>query len=207
MADLQTVAADSASRRNGQPADFSRVLESRDPRSSSYGDARGALHAASDACHAAPDEPRVHYMYGECWAALNAPARAERAFAQALQLNPAWADAWINYGVARYRQGHIDDAKAAMRQALIRAPGSSGCHRQSQRLHAPHRRVSGRPEALLRGGPSRASQAMPARASTSSPICCRANAPLKRWRCSTLPRRPLTICARSGIGSCNARSR
>jgi tetratricopeptide (TPR) repeat protein len=62
-------------------------------------------------------------MYGECWLALNEPARAERAFAEALQLQPAWVDAWINYGVARYRQGHIEDAKAAMRQALIRAPG------------------------------------------------------------------------------------
>jgi Tfp pilus assembly protein PilF len=87
------------------------------------GDARGALSAASDACHAAPKEPQVHYLYGECWLALNEPTRAERAFAEALQLQPAWVDAWINYGVARYRQGHIEDAKAAMRQALIRAPG------------------------------------------------------------------------------------
>jgi Tfp pilus assembly protein PilF len=87
------------------------------------GDAQGALRAASDACFAAPKEPQPHYMYGECWLALNEPARAEQAFAEALQLNPAWVDAWINYGVARYRQGHIEDAKAAMRQALIRTPG------------------------------------------------------------------------------------
>jgi Tfp pilus assembly protein PilF len=123
MSDLQTVAAAaSASQRNGQPPDFLASLKVAIEKLK-HGDARGALHAASDACHAAPQEPRVHYMYGECWAALNEPVRAEQAFAQALQLNPAWADAWINYGVARYRQGHIDDAKAAMRQALIRAPG------------------------------------------------------------------------------------
>jgi Tfp pilus assembly protein PilF len=123
MADLQTVAAaDSASRRKGQPTDFLASLQVAIEKLK-QGDARGALHAASDACHAAPHEPRVHYMYGECWAALNEPTRAERAFAEALQLDPAWADAWINYGVARYRQGHIEDAKTAMRQALIRAPG------------------------------------------------------------------------------------
>ena len=85
-------------------------------------DAQGALHAASEACHCAPHEPRAHNAYGQAWLALNDPARAERAFADAIRHDPAWADAWVNFGVARYRQGHVEDAKRAMREALARQP-------------------------------------------------------------------------------------
>lgn len=86
------------------------------------GDASGALFAASEACHRAPNLPQAHYAYGQAFAALGAPARAEQAFAAAIKLQPRWADAWINYGVARYRQGFIEDAKKAMRQALAADP-------------------------------------------------------------------------------------
>ncbi len=82
-----------------------------------------ALNAASEACHAAPHLPQPHYAYGEAWTALGEHANAEQAFAAALQRDPAWADAWVNYGVARYHQGAIEDAKTAMRQALQCAPG------------------------------------------------------------------------------------
>jgi len=88
--------------------------------------ARGAVHAAltaaSEACHCAPDDPRAHYVYGQAWLAHNQPARAEQAFAAAIKLAPQFADAWINYGIARYRQGAIEDAKTAMRQVLLFAP-------------------------------------------------------------------------------------
>lgn len=87
------------------------------------GQSRAALHAASEACHAAPDRPEPHYVYGQAWLALDQPAQAERAFAASIQLKPDWADAWVNYGIARYRQGGIEDAKIAMRQALIAEPG------------------------------------------------------------------------------------
>ena len=87
------------------------------------GDTRAALHAASDACHAAPDWPQAHYAYGEAWAALGEPARAEQAFAAAIRLRPGWAEAWVNLGLARYRQGATGDAITAMRQALRHAPG------------------------------------------------------------------------------------
>ena len=82
-----------------------------------------ALQAASDACHSAPERPEPHYAYGEVWLARGNPALAEQAFAMALQLAPNWADAWINFGIARYRQGAIEDAAQAMRQALRLAPG------------------------------------------------------------------------------------
>jgi Tfp pilus assembly protein PilF len=74
------------------------------------GDAQTALAAASEACHRAPKQPRAHYAYGQAWLALNQPQRAEQAFAAALQLAPTWADAWINYGLALYRQGQLENA-------------------------------------------------------------------------------------------------
>ena len=51
-------------------------------------------------------------------------ARAEQAFAAAIQLNPGWADAWVNYGLARYAQGAVEDAKTAMRKALAADPAN-----------------------------------------------------------------------------------
>ena len=87
------------------------------------GDARAALHAASEACHRDPKLPAAHYAYGEAWLALDEPARAQEAFAAVLELAPDRADAWINFGLARYRQDRVEDAKAAMRQALARVPG------------------------------------------------------------------------------------
>jgi Flp pilus assembly protein TadD len=86
------------------------------------GAVQAALRAASEACHCAPDDPRAHYVYGQAWLAHNQPARAEQAFAAAIKLAPQFADAWINYGIARYRQGAIEDAKTAMRQVLLFAP-------------------------------------------------------------------------------------
>jgi Tfp pilus assembly protein PilF len=87
------------------------------------GDARRALVAASEACHCASHLPQGHYVYGQAWSALGNEAQAERAFAAAIQLAPRWAEAWVSYGVARYRQGAIEDAKTAMRQAMQNAPG------------------------------------------------------------------------------------
>jgi Tfp pilus assembly protein PilF len=108
-----------------------------------------ALVAASEACHRAPHEPRAHYVYGQAWLALNQPARAQQAFGTAIQLASGWADAWVNYGIARYRQGDIEDAKTAMRQALARAPG----HAAAGANLGAFMRISGQSdagEALLR---------------------------------------------------------
>lgn len=83
---------------------------------------REALEAASAACFAEPALPEAHYLYGQCWGALGEYAAAERAAAEAVRLRPGWADAWVDYGVARYRRGALGDAVAAMREALLRAP-------------------------------------------------------------------------------------
>ena len=66
-----------------------------------------------------------------------------------MQIKPRWPDAWINYGLARYRQGHIEDAKTAMRQALAAAPG----HRAALANLGAFMRVTGESqtaEAMLR---------------------------------------------------------
>jgi tetratricopeptide (TPR) repeat protein len=87
---------------------------------SARGEAREALAAASEARQAAPDLPEAHYAYGQAWLALNEAARAEQAFAAAIQLRRGWADAWVNYGLARCRRGAVGDAIAAMRRARPR---------------------------------------------------------------------------------------
>jgi tetratricopeptide (TPR) repeat protein len=88
------------------------------------GNLQAALTAASEACHAAPNRPEPHYAYGEAWMALGEPAQAEQAFAAAIRIAPAWADAWVNLGLCRYRQGAIEHAKTAMRNALRHAPNN-----------------------------------------------------------------------------------
>ena len=75
------------------------------------GETRDALAAARDACLAAPNMAEAHYAYGQAWMAEGKPERAEQAFAIAAKLRPGFADAWVNYGLARYAQGAIDDAK------------------------------------------------------------------------------------------------
>ncbi len=115
-------------------------------------------------------------------------ARPSRPSPAAMRLAPDWADAWVNYGLARYRQGAIEDAKTAMRQALRHAPGPPGRDRQSRRPSCASP-ASPRPPRRCCARRSRASRTTPARGSISPPTCCRRNAPPTRWRCST-PRRP-----------------
>lgn len=81
-----------------------------------------ALQAAGDACSRSPQLPQALYVHGQALLALNQPKRAEEVFAAALQKVPSWAEAWINCGIARYRQGAIEGAKVAMRKALQHAP-------------------------------------------------------------------------------------
>jgi tetratricopeptide (TPR) repeat protein len=84
-----------------------------------------AVRAASEACHCAPQLAEAHYVYSQSWLALNEAAKAERTFAEAIQLAPAWAEPWVNYGIARYHQDAIADAKGAMRRVLALSPDHS----------------------------------------------------------------------------------
>jgi tetratricopeptide (TPR) repeat protein len=64
------------------------------------GDNQAALAAASEACWRAPKLAATHYAYGQAFAALGEPGRAEQAFAAAIQLNLESA-VWI------YREGGV----------------------------------------------------------------------------------------------------
>ena len=86
------------------------------------GDYEGALQAARAACAAEPQAPAPHYAAGEALAALGRHAEAAAAFLEALKRAPAWADAWVNLGLTRYRLGAVQEAKRAMREALRHAP-------------------------------------------------------------------------------------
>jgi tetratricopeptide (TPR) repeat protein len=113
------------------------------------GDAKAALHEASEACYRAPNRFETHYAYGQAWLAANEPRRAAEAFGAALRLAPRFADAWVSLGVARYRQDNIEGAKAAMRSALIAEPG----HRAATSNLAAFLRITGEyelSESLLR---------------------------------------------------------
>ncbi len=126
------------------------------------GDHQAALVAASEACWRAPKLAAAHYAYGQAFAALGEAARAEQAFAAAIQLSPRWADAWVNCGLARYGQVAVEDAKTAMRQALAAEPG---CAAALANL-AAFMRVTGEAEAaegLLRASVARAPDAVGAR--------------------------------------------
>jgi tetratricopeptide (TPR) repeat protein len=107
------------------------------------GKADAAVAAASDARRLAPQLPQALYTHGLALLAAKKPAEAEQAFAAALERAPAWADAWVNCGAARYRQGAIEGAKAATQEALRHAPNHPAATANLQALM----RVSSKTEA------------------------------------------------------------
>jgi Flp pilus assembly protein TadD/hemolysin-activating ACP:hemolysin acyltransferase len=87
------------------------------------GRAEAALAAADAACALAPLLAQAHSARGQALMALREHAQAEQAFAAALRQAPRSADLWVLCGAARYRQGLVEGAVAAMREALRLAPG------------------------------------------------------------------------------------
>jgi tetratricopeptide (TPR) repeat protein len=125
-------------------------------------DLPGALEAARAACASAPGMPAGHYAVGELCAALGDEAGAVAGFADALRCAPGWADAWVNLGLARYRQGAMGSAKQAMREALRVNPGHAAATANLGALL----RITGEAqegEALLRETLARAPDAVGAR--------------------------------------------
>ena len=86
------------------------------------GHAQAALAAADAACARAPLLAQAHSARGQALMGLQDWAGAEQAFASALRQAPRSADIWVLCGAARYRQGTVEGAKAAMREALRHAP-------------------------------------------------------------------------------------
>jgi tetratricopeptide (TPR) repeat protein len=109
-----------------------------------------------------PDAPVTHYAVGEICTAMGDNAGAVSAYADALRLAPGWADAWVNLGLARYRQGAMGAAKQAMREALRVAPS----HAAATANLGAFLRLGGEPEqseALLRETLARTPEAFGAR--------------------------------------------
>jgi tetratricopeptide (TPR) repeat protein len=114
------------------------------------GDNPAALTAASEACWRAPKLAAAHYAYGQAWAALSETGRAEQAFAAAIQLSPRWADAWVNYGLARYRQGANRRRQGRHAAGASRRTEPRGRALQPRRLDADQRRIGRRRAASAR---------------------------------------------------------
>lgn len=134
-----------------------------------------ALHAASEACHEAPNQPEPHYAYGQALLALNYPLEAKQAFGAAVRLRPDWADAWLNVGVASYRLGEVDEAIAAMRQVLTMDPD----HPAAAANLAAFLRINGaveEAEAILRANLARRPEEVGARLNLAADLMARERA-------------------------------
>src|SRR5262245_19228030 len=68
--------------------------------------------------------------------------RAERLYADLLQSEPGNAQAWYLLGVARQGLGKLDDAAAALREAVRLAPGRDTFHNHLGVVLAAQRRFA-----------------------------------------------------------------
>lgn len=82
------------------------------------GEIAGAVRLARKGAQMAAALPQAHYILGQALAAAGQWAEARDAFRRTTELDPRFADGWINAGITEYRLGQIDAAKAAMRAAL-----------------------------------------------------------------------------------------
>lgn len=64
------------------------------------------------------DNPLVWNDLGESWRLRDAPEPAAEAYGRAIGLNPAFCEAYNNFGVLRARQGRLDEAEELLRKAL-----------------------------------------------------------------------------------------
>lgn len=74
------------------------------------------------AIHLAPDQPLLRFNLANI---LGGPGRPEtpRLYRQALGLDPAMAQAWLNYGIQVYAEGSLSAAAEAASRAIALAPG------------------------------------------------------------------------------------
>ena len=64
------------------------------------------------------DQPKYHNNRGNALVALGRSSEAEAAFRRAAEMDPTFADAWFNLGVAVQTQGRLSDARAAYERAI-----------------------------------------------------------------------------------------
>lgn len=91
------------------------------------GAAHGALEALLRALELEPNAARFHNL-GNAFLALNQFDEAARCFAQAIEQDGAFLDAWMNLSVALKSQGLLAEAEAVQRDAVTLAPDDAEAH-------------------------------------------------------------------------------
>ena len=82
-----------------------------------------ALETYQKAIAASPDDASLHNNLGSVYADMNKIPEAQQEFEKAAQLDPAGAArAYFNLGVVMYNKGKMDEAAAALNQALDKDP-------------------------------------------------------------------------------------
>lgn len=83
-----------------------------------------ALQAFIRANRTAPGQPALLYWLGVLFKERGDFAQAERAFSDAVRLNPQYGEAWCHLGETLYLVERIDDARAAYDRAIAAEPDS-----------------------------------------------------------------------------------
>jgi|AGTN01.1.fsa_nt_gi Tfp pilus assembly protein PilF len=91
------------------------------------GDADGALEALLRALELEPNAARFHDL-GTAFLALGQFEEAARGFAQAIDLDGTFQDAWMNLSVALKSLGRLAEAEAVQRDAVALSPEDAEAH-------------------------------------------------------------------------------
>jgi cytochrome c-type biogenesis protein CcmH/NrfG len=98
-----------------------------------------ALQAFVRANRAAPGQPPLLYWLGVLFKERGDFAQAERAFGEAVRLNPQYGEAWCHLGETLYLVERIGDASAAYDRAILSEPESvtviAKCARFRETIH------------------------------------------------------------------------
>lgn len=91
----------------------------------SLGDNRRAAVRVAEARKLAPNSPYVMAVSGLVWLIEDRPAEAQQAFVIALQRDPEDAKALLGLGLAKARQGRLEESIAHLRKATDAEPSSA----------------------------------------------------------------------------------
>lgn len=88
------------------------------------GDGALARRALNEARALFPDDPAVHFAFGQDCLLADDIDRAREAFARVVELDPANVRAWINYGATCGEADRAEEAARALERALELDPAS-----------------------------------------------------------------------------------
>jgi predicted O-linked N-acetylglucosamine transferase (SPINDLY family) len=92
------------------------------------GQPQSGFEAALDAVRSRPNEPRYRFTLGRVFKALGDLPNAERAYREAITLDPRYADAHVSLGIVLKLRGDIEGALAQYDAALAIAPDFAPAH-------------------------------------------------------------------------------